>query len=1100
MNQHLPIVETYVDEVLGKWSSHPKARNRRRKWSRWLVVLCIGLIALLGNFMVRHSLRGALMTARLAPLLPWIIIACAGFLALLMTQALSDKIAYLKALADQRGASTAPQTASRIRWVGLILLALLPAISAVFLTVSPTPPEYLKWAAQLWTILPIALLLASIWRREIELRPEMRWKRRVWLTWLFVLSSLLLMFLVANDLSTWIRGSPVWDWIYNKRLPLIHHAKPLLAAAILFPFWILLLAVWQLWRVAVPIRETAMKEEQVRIGLFKRLRIRIAGFFSWIVGKFTGRGRKKTKDIRPVDWLDEYLGQESESVSVSVIPAQGEPEEAAEFAERNPLSPFFFPHPFPTKDQARAFGRFTEMADTGNRFADDAAWPPGSNLFLFGPGRSGQSTILRACAVYSVFAAGRHVLFVVSSRERATSVAHDINSQLHSLRVGTVTKAAPFTAEALDHWLRGEITGLPQILVLSLESYVSGFIQSVDEGQEMLQSQRRIVTLFDTILVDDFLKFTNAERSHLQFLLGTHRLMLASRYLSMRTVVALGNVKRSVVGDIGFRLFGEAEFHVGDDAMEFSRIVREPKPGQKARPKPGRHVVTDNPVDTTLNMLRASVGSSSRISVRSAEPFVHQEIMDKIRNEAGLNKSSMIEFRLIGDPEQQSQTHEADVILLPLQLTAKAPSILADAKPEAAVVYISSSPSIDRPDEPAHPVIARRTAEGFRTAYVKNSAVLIPHYLPLPSFLWKRSGLAIENLDSAGETLVNPVFSKDDGQIDDPILSECLFVSRNPDRRDKIESDYVPWQDSRLVRDDNRTRALFVQVEESSGVSHTGRWIGESGEHLQSFDPAFLHVAKCRHNEQTLGVRIPPELHGHEIEFSARMWSGTKHEPLLPVFAWNWTLPDDLQSRVRGGGLTHHSRWLEFEPSVRIEGCLHGFLSPDGGFSAVQEVKFNYSADFSAIILKPTKLDPQEMGERLCTGLKSLGAWSCSTECDFLPEMSAGFRLVLGAKLLGASYFARYFVFGLKDEHPDVGQGVVWIVEPSNVGHASIQGLSDLLENPETRVEFQSQVRGFLDWAKSRSPSTLPAILSEAAFSGLLESDSMRCNASLDIL
>ncbi|HHK41183.1 MAG TPA: hypothetical protein ENJ50_02090, partial [Planctomycetaceae bacterium] len=198
---------------------------------------------------------------------------------------------------------------------------------------------------------------------------------------------------------------------------------------------------------------------------------------------------------------------------------------------------FLFAGHRPTRAQGDVLEAFWRLYAA--TFTNLARGPGDRNcdILVYGPAHSGRTTVLCACALDAVIRRGQHVVMIVPTRRDVKRLVAVCRKQLDFTSLGPY-----LTVESLTETLATQLAKdslLPHILVTTL-----------DEFQRLLLDNprsrvRELCRLFECVLVDDYDRFSSAERSHVVFVLDKMRWMIEDSWRVFQAVLGCGDLSQA---------------------------------------------------------------------------------------------------------------------------------------------------------------------------------------------------------------------------------------------------------------------------------------------------------------------------------------------------------------------------------------------------------------------------------------------------------------------------------------------------------------------------------------------------------------------------
>ncbi len=193
----------------------------------------------------------------------------------------------------------------------------------------------------------------------------------------------------------------------------------------------------------------------------------------------------------------------------------------------------FFEH-IPTRSQYDAVVRFAacqcneaEPLPTELASGDPTLQLLGGSMLVHAETGGGGTAVLAALALYSALVRGRRALILVPDASSENEILARLNRVLSRLRIHPYVDA-----RSLDRLVPGELDRLPHILVGTPESFEKRLYDSPAQAGDA-RTIRKIATLIEVLLIDDFTRFAPHVRLHLPFLIARQRLIMAAENQSL---------------------------------------------------------------------------------------------------------------------------------------------------------------------------------------------------------------------------------------------------------------------------------------------------------------------------------------------------------------------------------------------------------------------------------------------------------------------------------------------------------------------------------------------------------------------------------------
>ncbi len=1058
--------DRFRDKVLGRWSSHPQWVLWRLRYFSLCALGALVLLVPAAVLLVRSSPDWYTVLERFPRFVMAAGMMLAFALAGIMTQALCARLG--KWRSQNRLEQTGDWLPAAIHpWLllaAIVLGALGPALLAHAAPVTPAMRTFFQCFA-LFPLLGMILIITFVKEHQPQpsARRQYRLRRRpIFLVLLSLVISLWMVTLV-RDLRS-LGSDPgmlaqAASWLPGRWSAL---GQPFFGTAVLLPLAFFLFAAWELWPAVVPVespQRTVTRETRLRRKLSFWQRIRL--WFCKLLGNFPRPGTVARSE--PPAWLQamrEVFGQKmGPPERIRLAPDQISPD-----SPRTDLK-HLFGVDVPSADQVTVFERF----ERSYRELLEAGWSSGqrsADLLVMGNIGSGRTTALLACACYAALVRGQRVLFLVPDSLRQQAVQMRVDAFLKQLQLGYYLQAASLEDDAVHRWLTGT-EPIPHIIIGTVDSaerHLYGF-QCLDS---QLPALRRLVTLPEVILVDDFMDFDDAQRSHLPFLIDKHRLLQAAEQMPLQVVVSCRNLT-----DLGQQILGTRLFTVKQ--LDKNRSVVHIRPRHCGSAWHVRMEADDVPAsleqlvlwclnhDLDVVLYRQGLEEDQRLNQQNA-----------LLAKAGRGRLALLsdlERPLLSPPPveidaifYQQAAHED--ICLALRLHA--------GHDETVIFSVGASGAAGEPVGRVLPAVADRSALPLLVTHLNSVARFLRPRAPLHADLCVRFGLPYRDvpITVSGAELTDCRFDVD--VWEEPDYGENIWpylsLSAPVPRRQPVAVLAMPnphW--TVFASPDGRqlivgTAAVGRGQASRRERARRARWFegqaefGDVGE-IDLAHACHFHLDWYR---RSIGLRAIEQMPDGQIRLIAQVWRGGGHDRHLPRYHLSWTLPDQTEAARFWGGPDSGLRWFELRPGdpVTVQARILGHMSEYGDVTDISPVEFEYPADLSGLVLAPAAVPSDQLGRTIGRALS--GVWQTGNEPRFWPALTGAFNYAARARIPGLHFFTRIVAFRLNDQAQGIGQAVVYFIEPTSSGRTASRLIADLLQDPAERAALFRSVHWFL--------------------------------------
>ena len=770
----------------------------------------------------------------------------------------------------------------------------------------------------------------------------------------------------------------------------------------------------------------------------------------------------------------------------------------------------------PTKDQRNFFDRFVssyEEARNGFLENEDPRIPPKqADLILHGADGSGRTTILLASSLYAAVVRGQRVLYFVSSSSDAEKLADRVNAHLRNAMVDCYFSAGVLRSTDMDGWLetyslRPDENGAfslsgkellpPDILFATPETVERCFFSNaMTLDAETREAMRRMLVGFSLFVVDDFLDYPVAVRSHLAFIVDKFRLLLASEFVVPQFVVATSPLEASVSVDmLGQRLFGFNRFNRGQNVYEIHP--------RTVSPCPCATLVVDRgmPLSTAVqSLLRDSLQKNLRTllyhrgisAVERAK--INEEFKDAVMEER---------LKVVGRLDELDGRECYDHVFFVSDACGDAVAALRlNMADDGAPVFfrIKKEGEPDSAYKGMIVLLPDETAVSLRAFHLRSVLQYIPRLTPVEASVWSNFGIYrdhpnvkdISGLDER-ESHVDVQWYQDDLTDDEryaegQIWAYLVLVTNAAigTRGRMIDFNVLPnmvesvWAD-KLSDESSEKRLLLVKDDEKGISRQMVSWrdlknvrIGETDlAHSEELVYRRRGADQADDDEYVFGG-VPPHADDEfdstrfAMSVTARYRRGSEEDFLLPLRRLSWSIPTrdmEVVDLSRLNGLAQFKIRLKGDVSYRVDGVLSGLLNPKGQeLEFFPHREFGYDAYMTCVVLDPAfrRLKSSSRPEDYVRKCMS-GTWATDTKEGFSPSLTHALTAALRRRFPGWSFFAVAPVFYIEGREDSVGKAVMWLVEPANSGRTVEPVLKALFEDDAFWADVIEHARAVLE-------------------------------------
>lgn len=1095
----------YVTVTLGPWSSHPAMIARQRKWFKFFAILPM-VVALLFALLVLTNYRASdfanvndFASFGEALLRIWgkcqrafIALVCAFFVTLgfsvtsTLLWGVSNKISNLSG-DEHAGRDTMPCPPFLIVLVALFWL--VPIVLPFFKTALTAIDPRLYWLcvvlSNICCFLPLALL--RLWisvgegRRDPKLYRHPYTHLCAWILYLLAAFSIVCL-TDTSMINGFVEGR--FTAFVNQHFPWVLRVLDVSAAKL---FWLLKLVValfcawrglvhfvkWRMKWVKRTVKQKAVQEQENAV-------------------KVPAEGAEELEDDELPETARLLLENLPEGISRSGKVRWRRPGRFSVDSDTS-VDPaglkYLIDIPegsVPTEDQRAFFDRFIasyEEARTGFLENEDPRAPQKqSDILLHGCEGSGRTTVMLASALYAAIVRGQHVLYIVPSRDVARRLADRVNSRLRSVMVDCYFSAGVLCPIDVAGWLESAIgtpsggadlsseeSCPPDILFATPEMIERCFFSSVETIDcDKRAAMRRLLLDINVFLVDDFLEYPLAVRSHLVFVLDKFRLLLATEFVVPQFVVATPPLDaQNCIDILGQRLFGFNRFNRHKNVCEL-------KPRRLAPYLFGTLVVKRNLTleEASRKLLEVSLekGNGRTLLYRRGISEPEKAKLDETFKDHVKTGGLRIVSHLY---ELEARRTYDNIFYLSLTCGNADAALRLNMGDDGSPVFfrIKMEGEEDLAEREAMVLLPDETALSLRAFHLRSVLQFIPRLTPVEASVWSCLGIFKEHpnikdaafLEDTGSRVAVQWFQDelpaDDRYVEGQIWPYLVLATKAAisTRGQLIDFNVLPnvyegiWLDRRSTgRMANR---LLLAKEGSVEVSRQMvSWRDARNVALGETDLAHSDELVCRRKgvdgedaDEYTAAGLPSQ---DEIEknpgrlamsVTARYRRGTEEEFLYPVKTIRWTIPTKELEVVDLNKLDNLAQFkiqTRGDSSYHVDGVLKGLLNLRGKeLDYYPSRPFSYDAYMTCLVLQPkfTHLRKAKRPEdyvRKCM----TGTWSTVASSGFSPALTHALTAAFRQRFSGWSFFTVAPTFYIEGREDSIGRAVVWLVEPANSG------------------------------------------------------------------
>ena len=771
----------------------------------------------------------------------------------------------------------------------------------------------------------------------------------------------------------------------------------------------------------------------------------------------------------PPEWLHEL--QESLGTAVGKVGRirLGENETSPDSPHIN--LKYIFGVPVPTTDQVRLLERFRDFyRRLVERVESDVE--ACADLLVQGNPGSGKTTALLACAVYAAFVRGQRVLFLVPDTLRQEAVRDRIDLFLKKLHLNYYMKTGVLSNDAVDRWLGGA-EPIPHIIIGTLraaEEHFYGFQCPRDRIPQL----RRLVLLPEVVIVDDFMDFDDAQRSHLPFLIDKQRLLLAAEYMPMQVVVSCRKLT-----ELGEEILGKRLFTVKH--LDKNRNVL------SIRPRQGTHAWRVRlPADNVPETVDKLVTWCLR---RGLDVVLYRHGIDEDEREmqqAALAAKGKGRIAVLSDLERpltSPDPMDVDAIFYHEALHEDICLALRMHAGNEETVIFSVEPSGAKKEVVAGivPVVADRSATPLLVAHLNSVLRFLKPFTPIHADVWSKFGMEYHTVAEpdrdtqlADDWLELDLWEEQDYRVE---LGSYISMGKPNLIRDPVKVFALPDPSWAVYRRADGFRLLVGRSAATRSAPgdrrHAGlrrgrlaKWFDREAEfgEVGQVDLAHAYRFKLLLDRRSIGLRTVQQERDGSIKLISEVWHGSGSDRYLPIYDFSWTLPVDQRAERFWGSVDDELRWFELRtdgPGVEVRTQIIGHMSEYAEVTDIPAVMYEFPATLCGLVLRPTPLEQDTLATTIGAALQ--GPWTIGGDARFWTSLSGAFNYAVRVKVPGLHYFARVVAFELSDIAARVGSAVVWFIEPTSGGRTASQVMANLLQHPKERDDFLRSVQWFLE-------------------------------------
>lgn len=1070
--------DEFRDSILGKWSSHPKWVRWRSWWCARLAFIPLAIIVLVGLYEARNPAHWRDMLNQAPTWLMVMGVALVGALGAVITLALCSRISQWEAGREIKDVFQG--AASRIDpWILLAALILgaigpfllsridgiQPAIRVLFLCFAFFPMLGLLFA------LNVVERTSSSPKQERKSTPQVPTRivrPPLWLALIPVLGLWLLTLL--HDVAGITNRPSLWNataWLLPGYDAL---GVPFIGTALLLPLAFGLFVAWRSWTVLVPITNESKLNPETKDGTTPKRSI-WQRFLDWLRSLFPPTTVSAAgAEPRPPAWLDDILKAfDGKDYEVSRIKLRAS--EVSPFSENSELAPLFGVAR-PTRDQVQILERFRDLFwDMVNREQPNSLrhHEHSADLLVFGSPGSGRTTTLLACAAYAAFVRGQRVLFFVPDSLRQAAIVERIEQFLHELRLNYYIKVGTLSDGAVDGWIKGTAP-LPQILV--------GTVGAVEEcfyghhcSAEDFGKLRRLVLLPEVLIVDDFMDFDDAERTHLPFLIDKQRLLLASEYLPLQVLVSCQKL-----APLGEEVLGKRLFTLKHFDRKTNILPIRPREGVQAWKVQVQSIADPALIEELIGWcLNHGLDVVLYRSHIDEEERRAQE--DHLASKGGTGRIVVISD--LERPMSPLKSSEVDAIFHEEALCHEiCLALRLHAGHDGTVIFsIAPSAATHEPNVGLVPVVADRSAVPLMVTHLGSACRFLRSLSPVHVDMWDRFGVNSLTAPAMvnGLTLTENSFHID-AFVDPDYRAELwpyLVTSKSSQTCTPVDIFGLPDLDWRVYQSAGSDKLFIGRPATARKGLHSARraaWFGEGTDFRNAAYIDLAHAYRFRLflKRSSIGLKTIQQGPDGTIRLQGDIWHGNGVDRHWPVFHLAWTLAATQKAARFCGSFDDGFRWFSLSSEdlgVPIDAQIIGHMSDLAETTDLSAISYQYHAHVSGLLFRPTQLDHALLAETLGAGLA--GKWSTGEEPRFWPVLTGALNYAIRVRNPGMQYFARIVAFQLTGEATKFGSAVAWLIEPTSGGTTASHLIEDLLRNPQERKGFFKSAVWFLEQLSS---------------------------------
>ena len=741
----------------------------------------------------------------------------------------------------------------------------------------------------------------------------------------------------------------------------------------------------------------------------------------------------------------------------------------------------------PTKAQRNFFDRFvSSYEEARNGFLDNEdprISPKQADLILHGEDGSGRTTILLASALYAAIVRGQRVLYFVSSRSDAERLADRVNGHLRQAMVDCYFSAGVLTPTDVDGWLNtyslrpddngtvhleGNVSLPPDILFATPEIVERCFFSSaMTLDGEMREAMRRMLVGFSLFVVDDFLDYPVAVRSHLAFIVDKFKLLLATEFVVPQFVVATSPLEARVSIDLlGQRLFGFNRFNRNQNVYEMHPRTVAPYLCATLVVKRGMSLL-----EAVRALLRDSLQKNlcTLLYYRGISATERAKLEEDFRNEVVENRLKVV-GRLCELDEKCVYDHVFYVSCASGDVAGALRCNMAE-EGTPAFFRVKMEGEDDSAEKETFVLLPDETAVSLRAFHLRSVLQYIPRLTPVEAGVWSSFGIYrdhpnvkdISGLDENGAHVDVQWYQDDlvgDGRYAEGQIWAYLVLVSNAaigTRGRLIDFNVIPnmfesvWTDE-IAMGPFGKRLLLVGDDKDDVSPQMVSWrdsknvrIGETDlAHSEEMTYQRRGVEQTDDEEYIVGG-VPPQEdidadpRRFAMAVTARYRRGSEDDFLFPIRRFSWSIPTrdmEVVDLSRLNGLAQFKIRLKGDVSYRVNGLLKGLLNLKGReLEFYPHREFGYDAYMTCVVFDPTfrKLKAAARPEDYVRKCMS-GTWATDMKEGFSPALTHALTVALRRRFPGWAFFAVAPVFYIEGREDSVGKAVMWLVEPANSG------------------------------------------------------------------